>query len=48
LNGLGIVGEVNNLFDEPYSATQTVGGKTALKEFHKFGRQYLLGLTYKF
>lgn len=48
LKGLGVLFEVNNAFDEPYVVTQTTGGQTVLKEFHKFGRQYLLGLNYKF
>ena len=44
---LEILFEVNNLFDEPYVVTQTVGGSTELKEHHEFGTQYLLGMNYK-
>lgn len=48
LKGLGLLLQVNNLTDTPYVVTQTVDGITALKEFHKFGRQLLLGASYKF
>lgn len=48
LKGLGVLLEVNNVFDEPYVVTQTAGGQTVLKEYHQFGRQYLLGINYKF
>jgi iron complex outermembrane receptor protein len=46
--GLGILFQVNNLTNTPYVATQTVDGITALSQYHEFGRQYLLGLNYKF
>lgn len=46
--GLSILFQVNNLFNTPYVATQTVGGVTALKEYHEFGTQYLLGVNYSF
>jgi iron complex outermembrane receptor protein len=45
--GLGVLLQVNNMFDTPYASTQTVGGTTALKEFHQFGRTVLLGVSYK-
>lgn len=45
--GLGVLLQVNNMFDTPYVTTQTVDGITALKEFHQYGRQLLLGLSYK-
>jgi iron complex outermembrane receptor protein len=48
LAGLGILFQINNLFDTPYVVTQTVNGSTAAKEHHEFGQQYLLGLNYKF
>ena len=48
LKGLGLLFEVNNVFDRPYVVTQTVESQTVLKEFHKFGRQYLLGLSYQY
>lgn len=48
LKGLGVLFEVNNVFDQPYVVTQTANGQTVLKEYHQFGRQYLLGLSYKF
>lgn len=48
LKGLGVLFEVNNVTDEPYVVTQTAESQTVIKEFHKFGRQYLVGLNYKF
>lgn len=48
LKGLGFLFQINNLDNTPYVVTQTVDGITALKEYHEFGRQYLLGATYKF
>lgn len=48
LKGLGVLLEVNNVTDEPYVVTQTAEGQTVIKEFHKFGRQFLLGFNYKF
>lgn len=46
--GLGVLFQINNLNNTPYVVTQTVDGITAPKEYHEFGRQYLLGATYKF
>ena len=48
LKGLGVLFEVNNITDEPYVVTQTAEGQTVIKEFHKYGRQFLLGFNYKF
>lgn len=54
LNDLSIQFEVNNLTDAAYVSTQTVitdqapEGIVALKERHSFGRQFLLGASYKF
>jgi iron complex outermembrane receptor protein len=48
LNDLNILLQVNNLTDAAYVTTQTVEGVEALKERHAFGRQYLLGASYKF
>ncbi len=48
LKDLNILLQVDNLTDEPYVTTQTANGVEALKEFHKFGRQYYLGFSYKF
>jgi iron complex outermembrane receptor protein len=45
--GLGILLQINNLSNTPYVVTQTVDGITALKEYHEFGRQLMLGLNYK-
>ena len=48
LADLNILLQVNNLTDTEYVTTQTVEGIEALKERHAFGRQYLLGVNYKF
>ena len=45
--GLGILFQINNLTNTPYVVTQTVDNVTALKEYHEFGRQFLVGLSYK-
>ncbi len=48
LDDLNILFQVDNLLDTPYVTTQTAEGVEALKERHSFGRQYLLGVSYKF
>jgi iron complex outermembrane receptor protein len=48
LSDLNILLQVDNLTDAAYVTTQTVDGIEALKERHGFGRQYLLGASYKF
>jgi len=48
LSDLNILFQVDNLTDAAYVTTQTVDGVEALKERHAFGRQYLLGASYKF
>lgn len=48
LEGLNLLLQIDNLTDEPYVTKQTANGVDALKEFHKFGRQYYLGVSYKF
>jgi iron complex outermembrane recepter protein len=48
LNDLNILLQVNNLTDAAYVTTQTVAGVEALQNRHTFGRQYLLGASYKF
>lgn len=45
--GLSLLFQINNLTNTPYVVTQTVDGVTALKEYQEFGRQFLLGLSYK-
>jgi iron complex outermembrane receptor protein len=45
--GLGLLFQINNVTNTPYVVTQTVDGVTALKEYQEFGRQFLLGLSYK-
>jgi iron complex outermembrane receptor protein len=48
LSDLDILLQVDNLTDAAYVTTQTVDGVEALQERHAFGRQYLLGASYKF
>lgn len=51
LKGLSVTFQVNNLTDEPYrtSVTSDDGHKMVLPErYNLYGRQYLLGATYKF
>jgi len=48
LKGLGMQLEANNVFDRPYSVSQTVNGQTVPQEFYRYGRQYLIGMNYKF
>lgn len=48
--GLSVLFQVNNLTDSPYRTVQDGnfdGGAVAPQEYKKFGRQYLLGVTYK-
>jgi iron complex outermembrane recepter protein len=45
--GTGILFQINNVLNTPYVVTQTVDGITALKEYHEYGRQFLLGVNYK-
>ena len=47
LKGLGILFQINNIGNTPYAVTQTVEGSTVLKEYQEFGRQFLLGVSYK-
>lgn len=56
LNGLGLLLQVNNLTDSPYrtrlgldsGGTHTADGATLPETYEKYGRQILLGLTYRF
>ena len=48
LAGLGIQLQVSNVLDSPYRTSYTVGGTQTLETFEKYGRQWLLGLSYKF
>ena len=56
LEGLGVVLQVNNVTDSPYrtrlgldtGGTQTANGTVLPETYEKYGRQFLLGVTYKF
>lgn len=48
LEGLAILLQANNINDEPYVTSQTVDGKTAPQQYHKFGSEYLLGISFAF
>lgn len=56
LNGLGVLFQVNNLTDSPYrtrigldgGGTKTENGGSLLETYEKYGRQFLLGLNYRF
>lgn len=56
LNGLGVLLQVNNLTDSPYrtrlgldsGGVHTANGATLPETYEKYGRQILLGLTYRF
>ncbi|MEO8673900.1 MAG: TonB-dependent receptor, partial [Tahibacter sp.] len=46
LEGLSVLLQVNNLTNEPYRQFFSADGLT--QRYEKYGRQYLLGVTYKF
>ncbi len=56
LAGLGILLQVNNLADSPYrtrlgvdsGGTHTADGGSLMETYEKYGRQFLLGLNYRF
>ncbi|MCM8731009.1 TonB-dependent receptor [Hephaestia sp. GCM10023244] len=56
LEGLGILLQVTNLTDSPYrtrlgldsGGTHTADGKSLLETYEKYGREYLLGVNYRF
>ncbi|MBB5711786.1 TonB-dependent receptor [Sphingomonas xinjiangensis] len=56
LEGLGILFQVNNLTNSPYrtrlgldgGGTQTEDGGALLETYEEYGRQFLLGLNYRF
>ena len=48
LKGIGVQFQANNIFNTPYVVTQTVDNITTLKEYHEFGSQYLIGVTYRY
>ena len=56
LNGFGVLFQVNNLTDSPYrtrlgldsGGTHTADGDSLPETYEKYGRQFLLGLNYRF
>ncbi|MBB3276373.1 MULTISPECIES: TonB-dependent receptor [unclassified Pseudoxanthomonas] len=51
LNGLSLLFQVNNLNNSPYRTVQDSnfpGGAMAPQEYNEYGRQYLMGVSYKF
>jgi iron complex outermembrane receptor protein len=56
LEGLGVLLQVNNLTDSPYrtrlgldaGGTHTADGGTLPETYEEYGRQFLLGLNYRF
>ena len=40
--------QANHINNEPYVTSQTVEGRTAPQQYHKFGTEYLFGLSYAF
>ena len=46
LDGVSLLFQVNNLTDEPYRQFFNNNGLT--QRYEEYGRQYLLGVTYKF
>lgn len=48
LKDLAITLQGNNLTNEAYVTSQTVDGQTAPQQYHKFGTEYLLGISYSF
>ena len=48
LSGLGFQLQVSNVLNSPYSTSYTVNGTQTLETFEQYGRQWLLGVSYKF
>lgn len=48
LSGVGVLLQVSNVLDSPYRTGYTVNGTPVLETFEKYGRQFLLGFSYKF
>jgi len=47
LSGLGVLLQVTNVLDSPYRTGYTVNGTPMLETYEKYGRQFLLGFSYK-
>ncbi len=48
LQGLGLQLQVSNVLDSPYRTSYQVNGVQTLEMFEKYGRQWMLGLSYQF
>jgi iron complex outermembrane receptor protein len=48
LRGLGILGQVNNLTDEPFVTVDPGGDSRRIIDYQRYGRRYLLGASYRF
>ena len=48
LENLGFLLQANNITNEPYVTSQTAEGRTAPQQYHKFGVEYLFGVSYAF
>ncbi len=48
LNGLGVLLQANNLLDSPYRTSYNVNGTQTLETFERYGRQWMLGVNYRF
>jgi iron complex outermembrane receptor protein len=48
LDGLGVLLQVSNVLNSPYRTYYDVNGTPTLEEVNKYGRQWLLGLSYHF
>ncbi|MBS0481625.1 MAG: TonB-dependent receptor [Proteobacteria bacterium] len=48
LGGLGVQLQVNNVLDSPYRTSYAVNGTQVLETYEKYGRQWLLGVSYKY
>ena len=48
LAGLGILLQVSNALNSPYRTSYGVNGTQVLETYEKYGRQWLLGVSYHF
>ncbi|MBU6267551.1 MAG: TonB-dependent receptor [Sphingomonadales bacterium] len=48
LEGLGLLLQVSNVLNSPYRTSYQVNGTTMLETYEKYGRQWLLGASYRF
>ena len=48
LSGLGVQLQVNNVLNSPYRTSYSVNGTQMLEMYEKYGRQWMLGLSYHF